>query len=62
MNEPGRRYTATEKAPLERLGYEFRDATDIRDREPHYVVCDYRPPHLDDRPPRCVQDLGDCGP
>lgn len=59
MIEEGRRYTAAEKAPLEAMGYEFRDATDIRDSEPHYVVCDYRPPRLDQRPSRLDQDLGD---
>lgn len=43
--QAGQRYTAAEKEPLERAGYEFDDATDIRDSEPMYVITGYRPLH-----------------
>lgn len=42
---PRGRYTAAEMAVLARQGYEFSDATDIRDSEPMFIVCGFRPLH-----------------
>lgn len=40
----GKRYTRAEADRLEEQGYEFVEVTELQDRQPMFVVSDYRPP------------------